>query len=82
MLLSCQDSLHMQMVQSHPVLTKCLPKIAFLISSANDRAYIKFIKCNKQETHFQAQQEVSVPISKLTMQLGPPLHIDNTVSGT
>ena len=67
---------------SHMTFHQNSPKGAFPISRAHDTVYTNFIKHNKQETHYQAQQKSPVPASKLTMPLGQPSPIDDTLPKT
>ena len=59
-LFSCEDSLYLQLIQPHPLLSKCTPHGANIISSKHDLAYIKFVTRNKQASHYQSEQS-SVP---------------------
>ena len=59
-LFSCEDSLYLQLIQVHPVLSKHTPHGANIISSKHDLAYINFVIRNKQASHYQPKQS-SVP---------------------
>ena len=59
-LFSCEDSLYLQLIQLHPVLSKCTPHDANIISSKHDLTYINFVTQNKQASHYQPKQS-SVP---------------------
>ena len=50
-LFSCEDSLYLQLIQPHPVLSMCTPHSANIISSKYDLAYINFVTRNKQASH-------------------------------
>ena len=64
-LFSCEDSLYLQLIQSHPVLSKCMPRGANIISSKHDLVYINFVTRNKQASHFHPKQS-SVPSQTTT----------------
>ena len=64
-LFSCEDSLYLQLIQLHPVLSKYVPHDANIISSKHDLAYINFVARNKQASHCQPKQS-SMPSLKTT----------------
>ena len=64
-LFSCEDSLYLQLIQPHPVLSKHAPHEANIISSKHDLAYINVVTRNKQASHYQPKQS-SVPLQKTT----------------
>ena len=53
-LLSCEDSLHLELIQPHPVLSKHVPHNAHIISSEHDKAYINFVTRDKHTSYYHA----------------------------
>ena len=51
-LFSCEDSLYLELIQTHPVLSKCVPHNADIISSEHDTAYINFVTRDKHTSHY------------------------------
>ena len=64
-LFSCEDLLYLQLIQPHPVLSKCTPHGANIISSKHDLAYINFVTRNNQASHYLPKQS-SVPSQMTT----------------
>ena len=53
-LFSCEDSLYLELIQSHPVLSTLSPHNAHIISSEHDTAYINFVTRDKNTSHYCA----------------------------
>lgn len=59
-LFSCEDYLH----AAHPTLTKIPPKSAQIITSRHDRAYVNFVRRNKNASHYT--KEDGSQLSRIT----------------
>ena len=53
-LFSCEDSLYLDLIQPHPVLSKPVPHNAHIISPEHDTAYINIVTRNKHTLHYCA----------------------------